>query len=189
VADNKLTKSVGEHWTCAMLSREGWAPALTRDGIARTDILAVATHLETRPMVEVQVKTATGAQPKTSWHLGQPDYDRSGSEWFVLVAIPTQPEPPRGFVVPRDHVAAASWIVHTNWRTSPDAPPGKRNAPIGRARVQLSVFAEYENRWDLLKYPTSAAPVLLPKWLRDRAQETRAGLPQNHPWRDRLPLW
>jgi hypothetical protein len=48
----------------------------------------------------------------------------------VRVGRDTGPAPgaPR-FGVPRDHVAAASWIVHTNWRTSPDVPPGKRNAP------------------------------------------------------------
>jgi serine protease AprX len=34
VADNKLTKSIGEHWTCAELARRGWSPALTRDGSA-----------------------------------------------------------------------------------------------------------------------------------------------------------
>lgn len=49
MADTKMTKSVGEHWTCATLARHGWAPALTRDGMERTDILAVATHLQARP--------------------------------------------------------------------------------------------------------------------------------------------
>jgi hypothetical protein len=29
--DNKMTKSVGEHWVCATLARHRWAPALTRD--------------------------------------------------------------------------------------------------------------------------------------------------------------
>lgn len=48
-----MTKSAGEHWTCAELARSKWAPALTRDGIARTDILAVATHLMDRPMIEI----------------------------------------------------------------------------------------------------------------------------------------
>jgi hypothetical protein len=71
-----------------MLSRAGWSPALTRDGIARTDILAVATHVETRPAIEIQGKTATGSGPK--WVLGKnsQDLDRSGREWFVLLAVP-----------------------------------------------------------------------------------------------------
>ncbi len=32
MADTKQTKSIGEHYVCAMLARCGWAPALTRDG-------------------------------------------------------------------------------------------------------------------------------------------------------------
>ncbi len=57
MADTKLVKSAGEHWVCGVLSRLGWAAALTRDGVARTDILAA--HSETGAMIEVQVKTAS----------------------------------------------------------------------------------------------------------------------------------
>jgi hypothetical protein len=57
--DTKMTKTVGEHWVCATLARYGRAPALTRDGLARTDILAVGTLLASRPTVEIQVKTAS----------------------------------------------------------------------------------------------------------------------------------
>ena len=54
VTDTKMVKTVGEHWVCATLARHGWAPALTRDGLERTDILAVGTHLPERPTVEIQ---------------------------------------------------------------------------------------------------------------------------------------
>lgn len=60
MADTKLTKSVGEHWACSELARWGWAAALTRDGLERTDLLAVGTHLPDRPTIEIQVKTARG---------------------------------------------------------------------------------------------------------------------------------
>jgi len=69
MADTKMVKSVGEHWVCATLARHGWAPALTRDGVERTDILAVATTLQDRPMVEIQVKTASKMSNTTSWPL------------------------------------------------------------------------------------------------------------------------
>lgn len=55
VADMKMTKSSGEHWVCSMLSQYGWAAALTRDGLERTDILAVHTTQPGRPMIEVQL--------------------------------------------------------------------------------------------------------------------------------------
>ena len=45
VSDTKAVKSVGEFWTCCKLAMNGWAPALTRDGLERTDILAEATLL------------------------------------------------------------------------------------------------------------------------------------------------
>jgi hypothetical protein len=57
--DYKMIKSAGEHWVCATLARHGWAPALTRDGLERTDILAVSTKLAERPVIEMQVKTAS----------------------------------------------------------------------------------------------------------------------------------
>jgi hypothetical protein len=44
-----MIKTVGEHWVCATLARYGWAPALTRDGLERTDILAVSTTLSAYP--------------------------------------------------------------------------------------------------------------------------------------------
>jgi hypothetical protein len=40
--DTKMVKTAGEHWACSMLARHGWAPALTRDGTERTDVLTVS---------------------------------------------------------------------------------------------------------------------------------------------------
>jgi hypothetical protein len=57
MADTKMTKSAGEHWVCSVLSRYGWAAALTRDGLERTDILAVQTEGSGRQAIEVQVKS------------------------------------------------------------------------------------------------------------------------------------
>lgn len=110
VADTKMTKSSGEHWACSVLSQYGWGVALTRDGLERTDILAVHTTEPGRPMIEVQVKSLNFTGPKSSWPLGTKAQGPSQSdrEWFVLVLLGKTPaERPRSFVVPRDHVAAA----------------------------------------------------------------------------------
>lgn len=164
MADTKQTKTIGEHHVCAVLARQGWAPALTRDGLERTDILAVQTHGE-RPMIEVQVKSARGRAPKCNWMLGiksqQPAV--SDREWSVLVAIDPDPSAPlRSFVVPRVHVAAAAWISHVDWLTDPATPAGKRKAQVEKSRVLLPILAAYEDRWDLLPTPTSKVSVLLP---------------------------
>lgn len=106
---------------------------------------------------------------------------------MLLGSTPTKA--PRTFILPRDHAAAAAWISHQDWRTDPTAPPGKRNADVDRARVMVSVFERYEDRWDLLPEPTTNAPVLLPPSYRHLALEPRVGLPPNHPWHENLPIW
>ena len=64
---------------------------MTRDGIERTDILAVMTKNEGRRLVEIQVKTARGPKFEyISWPLGPKAQDPISAEheFFVLVAIP-----------------------------------------------------------------------------------------------------
>src|SRR5690349_6114178 len=105
MADTKLVKSAGEHWVCGVLSRLGWAAALTRDGVARTDILGA--HSTTHQMIEVQVKAAS-FDKQVRFFLGGKGCDpaRSENEWYVLVALAREAwAQPRAFVVPRDHVA------------------------------------------------------------------------------------
>jgi hypothetical protein len=193
MVDTKQTKTIGEHHVAAELARRDWAPALTRDGLERTDILAVLATGEDRRLVEIQVKSARGQRVEgISWPLGTKSQSRSRGpqEFFVMVAIPNDlTMPPRSFVVPRIHVAAAAWIEHMNWLTQPGIPEGQRNAPVDRARVAMPTFAVYENRWDLLLDAQEAAPVMLPPSYRTLAQDPRVGLPPEHEWREALPDW
>jgi hypothetical protein len=126
------------------------------------------------------------------WLLGNKDViqAKSDSEWYVMVKL-EGPAPARAryFVVPRDHVAAAAWIVHQNWLTDLTAIPGRRNATQAQARVDETVFEGYEERWDLLELLTGEVPILLPSWCRERSLEDRVGLPPGHPWTGNLPLW
>jgi hypothetical protein len=46
-----MVKAAGEHWVASMLARHSWAPALTRDGLERTDILAAKVTGERRQMI------------------------------------------------------------------------------------------------------------------------------------------
>lgn len=189
VADTKQTKSIGEHWAASELARRGWAPALTRDGLERTDILAVHTG-DRHQMIEVQVKSIRGDSPRSSWPLGEKSQQppKHDAEWFVMVAIPADDDRPlRGFVAPRAHIAAAAWITHMQWLTEPGVPAGQRNAGVDRSRVQLEVLARYEGRWDLLEGSADAAPVLLPPAYHGYALEERVGLPAGHPWIENMP--
>lgn len=191
VADTKQTKTIGEHHVASGLARRGWAPALTRDGLERTDILAVSTESRRRRMVEVQVKTSRRANWKTmNWLVGAKTFTPSlhEREYFVMVGVLDDlSQAGRSFVVPRSHLSAAAWIQHMDWLTDPTVEPGKRNTPIGLARVSMTTLAGYEDRWDLLDFDESASPVLLPEHFRKLAQEPRVGLPDEHPWRNGLP--
>jgi hypothetical protein len=102
-------------------SRPSWPDAaghlpLTRDGLERTDILAVLTEGQNRRLIELQVKTARGAVWNSiSWPLGSKSQGPSlhEREYFVMVAVPHDvTQPPRNFILPRSHVAAAAWIEH-----------------------------------------------------------------------------
>lgn len=191
--DTKQTKTIGEHLVASELARRGWAPALTRDGLERTDILAVYAESRHRHLVEIQVKAARGPDwNRLSWPLGPKSQQPSlhEHEFFVMVAIPHDLEQtPRCFIVPRTHVAAAAWIEHMDWLTQPGIEAGKRNAPVERSRVSLRTFARYEGRWDLLAQSERTAPVLLPQAFHALARSERVGLPPEHPWRLALPDW
>lgn len=192
MADTKMTKSAGEHWVCSVLARHGWAAALTRDGLERTDILAVQANGSSRTPIEVQVKALNDVGPRSSWPLGTKAQQPSLSEheWFALVLLPKEPTTaPRTFIMPRDHVAAAAWIRHMEWLTEPGIPAGQRNVGVERSRVEITVIERYEDRWDLLDRPTSEAPILLPPHFRDLARSDRVGLPPGHPWLTELPIW
>lgn len=193
MVDTKQTKTIGEHHVAAELARRGWAPALTRDGLERTDILAVLATGEERRLIEIQVKSARGPRVEgISWPLGTKSQgpSRGPQEFFVMVAIPHDlTMPARSFIVPRIHVAAAAWIEHMNWLTEPGIPQGQRNAAVDRARVAMPTFAAYEDRWDLLLDEQQAAPVLLPPVYRTLALDPRVGLPPEHEWRHALPSW
>lgn len=70
MADRKMTKSAGEHWVCSVLARHNWAAALTRDGLERTDILAVQTEGPHRTTIELQVMAIQAKDSGARWPLG-----------------------------------------------------------------------------------------------------------------------
>ena len=77
MVDTKQTKTIGEHHVAAELARRGWASALTRDGLERTDILAALADGSDRRLIEIQVKAARGARMDAiSWPLGSKSHSQ-----------------------------------------------------------------------------------------------------------------
>jgi hypothetical protein len=173
------------------LARFGWAVALTRDGLERTDILAVDTTAKDRHMVEFQVITASPGTER--FFIGAKSYpvdEPSDNEWWVLVGLNDPPHiGPLSYILPRDHLGAGNWIQHHRWLNDPAVAPGRRNAPLKDSRMAFEVVLGYEDRWDLMKHPASEAPVLLPPDFRGFAQDESIDLPPQHPWLDALPDW
>lgn len=165
--------------------------ALTRDGLERTDILAVHTGGPKRQTIEVQVKSIRWMDDRGRWQLGVKSQQPALSphEWYALVMLDpnARTKAPRTFIVPRDHVATAAWIGHMNWRTDPSATAGTRNSGMEQARVGIDTVLRYEDRWDLLGTDTDEVPILLPPWYRELAADPRVGLPPAHPWNKELP--
>src|SRR3954471_6106037 len=95
--DTKLSGSAGEHYVCSMLAREGWAASLTRDGLARTDILAVQSSAE-RQMIEGPANTIRSG----TWPLGRKGFLPAigPREWYVFVRLGAFPDTPETWVVP-----------------------------------------------------------------------------------------
>lgn len=90
--DKKLRGSSGEHLVCGVLAQFNWAAALTREGVARTDVLAVSA--DTGKTVTIQVKTTwREKKPKTDrpvgWRLGMKDILPAAvpTEWYVMVKL------------------------------------------------------------------------------------------------------
>jgi len=182
-SDTKVVGSAGEHFVCSTLAQLRWSAALTREGVAHADVLAVHPD-PPRRMVEVQVKTIR-ANPRPKWPMGGRWTSASEScrEWYVFVLLGADvTERPRCFIVPRDHATAGAWIAHENWRTQPGIAPGKRNTPVERVRVGIDVWESYAERWDLLQRSAYEAPVLLPPEVLDLMNEPRIGFPDWHPW-------
>jgi hypothetical protein len=75
-------------------------------------------------------------------------------------------------------------LAHRSERTSREA---QRRS--GQARVGIETVQPYEDRWDLLGTSTDEVPVMLPKWYRELAVDPRVGLPEGHPWKEKLPEW
>ena len=127
--DQKLTGSTGEHFVCSTLAQLDWAASLTREGVARADILAVRADMGAeqpeRPMIEVQVKTMRHHR-KPMWPMGARGITPAASarEWYVFVLLGKDVrDRPRCWVVPRVHAVAGAWIAHMHCSPNPAFRP------------------------------------------------------------------
>lgn len=191
VSDTKAVKSVGEFWTCCKLAMNGWAPALTRDGLERTDILAERSH-EPFNVAQISVQVKTSRNERWALNPAKIGGQRSSYEWFVLVGWDESSQRLSSYIVPRNHVSAGAWLGHMMWLTDPTAKRA-RNCGPEQARIGTSIFGEYKDQWDFLLYPTDEVPILLPHELHEFAETTNnpdGKLPDWHPWTgDNLPNW
>ena len=152
-----LTGAAGEYYVAAELSLRGWLATPTIKNAPGTDVLA--QYREKGIIVAIQTKTASyGNQFQVSSAIELPS--TAENEWVVLVKLQEVGIRPRFFVLPHNHLAAASYAQHARWLATPGRN-GQRHNDTPRRTLVAQQFFGYEDRWDLLLKPTLEVPNLL----------------------------
>jgi len=188
--DTKLVGAAGEHWVCSVLAGLGWSPSLTRDGVARTDVLA--ENPQTGDTITIQVKTCSHGGRNWPLNKSARELARSPREWFVFVRLDqTAWDSPTGYVVPRNHVVGGAYLNWRDYRSDPELEKlGRRSGSTWETpRLPSNVVEGYRDKWDLLNHSSNGALVLLPQRFKGLLDEYRSDLPEHHPWKVKLPRW
>lgn len=136
MVDTKQTKTIGEHYVAAELARRGWAPAFTRDGLERTDILAVKVDGAPRRMIEIQVKAARGPRfERISWPLG------SSRRHLQFRKASTSSSSPSRLLSAKLHVASLFHVTISLPRHGSPTRTGARTRPPNPGLEMLALTA------------------------------------------------
>jgi hypothetical protein len=170
-----LTGAAGEYFVAAELSLRGWLATPTIKNAPGTDVLA--QYREKGILVAIQTKTASmGNHFMLNASIERPS--AADNEWIVLVKLGRLGIHPTFFVVPHDHVAAASYAQHQRWLGTP-GKSGQQHNDTPRRMLYANQFLDYEGQWDLLFQPTTDVPNLLGA---DYAEcIAQWGVPEGHP--------
>jgi hypothetical protein len=175
-----LTGAAGEYFVAAELSLRGWLATVTIKNAPGTDVLA--QNLESGLVVSIQTKAASYGN-KFQLNAKSEQITLSENDWYVLVKLHEQRTRPTFYVVPRNDVAAAIYAMQVRWMKVP-ARSGKPHKSTTLRVIAGKHFAGYEEAWELLEHPASAAPLLLDPVYVEMAAEH--GFPPQHPgWENR----
>jgi hypothetical protein len=131
------------------------------------------------------------SRPHWPLNLKAQEISKSDREWFVLVSLGQRhSEGRREFVVPGDHVSAATWISHESLRTEsgirrasamPEWTRREFKQPSSPGISTVGIYCCSRAGYD--------ASGLLPPHYRKLALTQRVGLPPGHRWVVDLPGW
>lgn len=168
--------AAGTFYAAAQLAQHGWDAGLTFGNAPRTDI--VAQHAETQRTIAVQCKTSSGGRGFLLNRGCEAPSPPGRDEWFVLINVHEPTSRPDFYVMPRNVVAAYTYIGHRAWLTGSKRDGTQRRDSTMRG-LDFADAAPYREAWTLLDEPTDRAPHWLPGWVFD--WEPRIGLPPAHP--------
>jgi hypothetical protein len=173
--ESQLVGAAGAYYVAAQLSERGWIASLTWGDAPRTDVLAQRLDLKTRAAIQVKTRKTGQFQLGKAAEMPSP---RGANEWFVLVDLGGPRKRPDFYVVPRNHIAALTYLgyymgQHTLGRG------GRRRKRTDVRTASKSEVENYHERWDLLDHPVDKAPCLLQDWIWDWYD--RVPLPNGHP--------
>jgi hypothetical protein len=174
-----LTGAAGEYYVAAELSRRGWLATVTIKNAPGTDVLA--QRVESALTVAIQTKTSSRG---SAFRLAEKDERpaTTAHEWYVLVGLKGELERPEFFIVPRDFVSAFIWVGHRRWLTEEGRRGPHKDSPVRAIRGDW--IADFRDRWDILELPTDEVISSHDKSVLEEARSF--GLPEGHPWLDRL---
>lgn len=174
-ANTVLTGAAGEYSVAAELSLCDWLATVTIKNAPGTDVLA--QHRYTGSLVAIQAKTAS---PGNVFQLDatceQPA--ESDNQVVRLREASRRPDSSEFLRCASECCRRAAYASHLAWLAVPKRSGDKRR-DTPRRNFKPTAFSGYEDRWELLERPSTAAPLLIDSYYDDLVEQF--GLPHGHP--------
>ena len=122
--DKQLVGAAGEHLVLSRLLNLGYLAAQAPRGTRKVDVLV--NHLENNPPCLIQVKTRTGLDADSGWHMGVKHEEMNDPDMFYCFVALGEIES-NVYVVPAEKVAKVVTESHSTWLNTPGAKGQQRN--------------------------------------------------------------
>ena len=118
--------------------------------------------------------------PEHAWSVWAERTSFTEYEWYVLVGLRGELERPEFFIVPRDFVAAFTWVSHRRWLSEEGRSGPHKNSQMRSIRGEW--IGDFRERWDILERSTYEVESSHDAWVLEQARSF--GLPDGHRWAD-----
>ena len=124
IKDKNLVGAAGEHLVLSRLLSKGVLAAQAPRGARKADVLV--NHLDGKPPCLIQVKTRSGTNASSGWHMGEKHEVISDKDLFYCF-VSIEGAETFVYVVPAAKVAKVVKDSHETWLNTPGAKGQKHN--------------------------------------------------------------